>query len=220
MARPAFCIQAGGNGSRTSSKCAFAITARRSGFGMPFLFVLPSFASANIVSSSRSNWSAGRTSVTKTASVSPAFQNLCELPAGTITRLTGAGDDLLAVELEGDRARLDLEALGLVRVHVRRRDEAVRLDGALDENVLAAGLVRRLQEEQALAGDGVLDHISLADHVGALLVGSFRVVSVAQSAFAGDSGASACGTILRHPLRRTASVDRGEVEERLSHPPG
>ena len=52
---------------------------------MPFLFVLPSLASANIVSSSRSNWSAGRTSVTKTASVSPAFQNLCELPAGTIT---------------------------------------------------------------------------------------------------------------------------------------
>jgi hypothetical protein len=48
---------------------------------------------------------------------------------------------------------------------VRRCDEAVRLDGALDENVLAPGLARCLQEEQALAGDGVLDHISLADHL-------------------------------------------------------
>ena len=34
----------GGNGRRTSPKCAFAITASRSGFGMPLLFVLPSAA--------------------------------------------------------------------------------------------------------------------------------------------------------------------------------
>ncbi len=82
IARPAFCTQEGGNGSRTSSKWASAITASRSGFGIPFRFVLPSAASSNMVSSSRSNWSAGLTSQTKVASVSPAFQNLCEIPAG------------------------------------------------------------------------------------------------------------------------------------------
>jgi hypothetical protein len=53
--------------------------------GIPFRFVLPSFARANIVSRSRSNCSAGRTSQTKTASVSPAFQNLCALFGGTTT---------------------------------------------------------------------------------------------------------------------------------------
>ena len=82
-ARPIRCTRAGGNGSRTVSKCAFAITASRSGFGIPLRFVLPSAASANIVSSSASNWRAGRTSQTKWASSSPAFQNLCGMPAGT-----------------------------------------------------------------------------------------------------------------------------------------
>jgi hypothetical protein len=53
---------------------------------MPFLFVLPLTARANIVSSSDSNWRAGRTSQTKWASLSPAFQNLCGVPAGTVTR--------------------------------------------------------------------------------------------------------------------------------------
>ena len=80
---------AGGKGSRTVSKCACAITASRSGFGMPLRFVLPSAASANIVSTSDSNCSAGRTSQTKWATSSPAFQNLCGVPAGTVTRWPG-----------------------------------------------------------------------------------------------------------------------------------
>src|SRR3954452_10562042 len=80
---------AGGDGKRTVSKCAVAITASRSGFGMPFRLVLPSAARANIVSSSASNWRAGRTSQTKWATSSPAFQNLCGVPAGTVSRWPG-----------------------------------------------------------------------------------------------------------------------------------
>ena len=69
MASPIRCIHAGGNGRRTVSKCAPAITASRSGFGIPFRFVFPSAASANIVSSSYSNPSAGRISQMKRAGV-------------------------------------------------------------------------------------------------------------------------------------------------------
>ena len=61
--------------SRTVSKCACAITASRSRLGMPCELVLPSRASENIVSISCSNCSAGRTSHTKRAVASPAFQN-------------------------------------------------------------------------------------------------------------------------------------------------
>src|SRR5436305_14779458 len=44
---------AGGNGSCTVSKCDLAITASRSGLGIPLRFVLPSAASVNIVSNQR-----------------------------------------------------------------------------------------------------------------------------------------------------------------------
>ena len=67
------------------SKCALATTASRSGFGMPFRFVLPSAASANIVSSSDSNWSAGRISQTKQTGSSPAFQKRWGVPGSTVT---------------------------------------------------------------------------------------------------------------------------------------
>ena len=50
---------------------------------MPFLFVLPSAARANIVSSSDSNCNAGRTSQTNRTSSSPMFQNLCGVPGST-----------------------------------------------------------------------------------------------------------------------------------------
>jgi hypothetical protein len=49
-------------------------------------------------------------------------------------------------------------------MHVGGRHEPVRLHRALDEDVLPVRLLRGLQETEALAGDGVVDHISLADH--------------------------------------------------------
>src|SRR3954454_11948010 len=159
---------AGGNGRRTVSKCAFAITASRNGFGMPFRFVLPSAARANIVSSSASNWRAGRTSQTKWASSSPAFQNLCGVPAGTVSRWPGAGDELLPPDPEADAAAEDLEPLLLARVHVRGGNEAVRLHEGLDHDGLAVRLAARLPEDDALAGDGILDGVSCADHLGLL----------------------------------------------------
>ena len=82
-ARPTRWSQAGGNGNRTSPKWCRAITARRSGFGIPFRFTLSSAASPNIVSISCSKPSAGRTSQTKCAVSSPTFRKRCGVPAGT-----------------------------------------------------------------------------------------------------------------------------------------
>ena len=48
---------------------------------------------------------------------------------------------------------------------VRRGDEAVRLDEGLDDDGLAARLARGLAEDEPLAGDGILDGVSYADHV-------------------------------------------------------
>jgi hypothetical protein len=49
-------------------------------------------------------------------------------------------------------------------VHVPGSDEAVRLDEGLDHDRLAARLARRLAEDEALAGDRVLDDVSCMDH--------------------------------------------------------
>ena len=159
-----------------SARCA--ITASRSGFGMPFRFVLPSAASANIVSISDSNCSAGRISQTKCAISSPAFQNLCGVPAGTVRRWPGPATSFLRPTLKPTRAAEHLEALLLARVDVRRGDEAVRLDVGLDHDGLAAGLARRLAEDDPLAGDRVLDAVSCADHGRLLFSGRLCGVSL------------------------------------------
>ena len=80
---------------------------------------------------------------------------------GDVARL---GEELLRADTEADQAVEHLEALGLVRVDVRGRDEAVRPDDRLHQHRLAAGLLRRPVEDQYLAGDGVLERVSWADH--------------------------------------------------------
>jgi hypothetical protein len=76
----------------------------------------------------------------------------------------GPGDDLLTPDAEADRPTQYLEALLLVGVYVGRRDESVRLDEGLDDNRLAVRLPRGFAENEPLAGDRVLDDVSLADH--------------------------------------------------------
>src|SRR5919106_3066683 len=121
--------------------------------------------------------------------------------------LARAGDDLLAVELEGERAALDLEGLGLVRVDVRGGDEAVRLHGRLDEDVLAVRLGRGLEEAEALAGDRILDRLSLADHGQSVLSVAFDqwIVLAGRRRFIAraDDSRSAARAILVPSARRT-----------------
>jgi hypothetical protein len=78
-------------------------------------------------------------------------------------------NDLVAVLPELDRAALDLELLGLVRVHVAG-DAAAGGDRRLDQHVLAARVARGLVERDAFAGDGILDCLSGGNHFGFLLV--------------------------------------------------
>ena len=85
--------------------------------------------------------------------------------------LARAGDELLPADSEADRAAEHLEALLLARMHVRRGDEAVRLDVGLDHDGRAVRLAARLPEDDALAGDRVLDRISCADHACLLFLG-------------------------------------------------
>jgi hypothetical protein len=70
----------------------------------------------------------------------------------------------LAPDLHADRALDDLEALRLVRVHVRRGDDAARAHRALDEHVLAVGRRGRLDEGEPLARDLVLEGLADGDH--------------------------------------------------------
>jgi hypothetical protein len=120
---------------------------------MPFRFVLPS----------DSNCSAGRISQTKRATSSPAFQNLCGVPAGTTTRCPGPAT---VFSRPTRKPAEDLEALFLARVNVRRGDEAVGVHERLDHDRGAARVARRLVEDDALSGDGVLDHVACTNHGG------------------------------------------------------
>ena len=95
--------------------------------------------------------------------------------------LAGAGDELLAADLEADGAAEDLEALLLARVDVRRGDEAVRLDVGLDHDGRAVRLTARLPEDETLAGDRVLDRVSCADHACLLLGGPRARLTLALS---------------------------------------
>ena len=74
--------------------------------------------------------------------------------------LAGAGHQLPAADTEADAAPEHLEALLLARVHVGRRDEAVRLHERLDHHGLAVRLPARLPKDQALAGDGVVNRVA------------------------------------------------------------
>jgi hypothetical protein len=79
-------------------------------------------------------------------------------------RLTRLCHDRLLAGLERDLALEDLERLGLVRVHVGGRNGAVGLDDDLDEDVLASRVGRCLDEANDLAGHGVVQGVSGANH--------------------------------------------------------
>ena len=205
---PSFCIQAGGNGSRTSSKWWFAITASRNGLGRPFLFVLPSFASPNIVSISASNCSAGLTTQRNRAAVSEAFQNLCAVPGSTVTDVPAGGDDRLAADLEHELALEHLEDLGLVRVQVGGGDEAVRLDEHVDHDTLPVRVGGGLDEADRLAGDAVVDDVSGADHGVAPCLGGYGWTGAAW--IAGAARTSAREPIRARPWGRTSGCRETE----------
>ena len=96
---------------------------------MPLRFVLPSAASANIVSRSDSNCRAGTDLAHELRDlVARVPEAMGGVPAGDGEAVAGYRDVLLAANLEADAAAEDLEALLLRRVDVRCRDEAAGLD--------------------------------------------------------------------------------------------
>jgi hypothetical protein len=78
--------------------------------------------------------------------------------------VAGPGDDLLAADRELGLAGDDLEPLRLEGVDVRGCDEAVGLDGHVDQDALACRIGGGLQERHALAGDRVDQCVSCANH--------------------------------------------------------
>jgi hypothetical protein len=95
--------------------------------------------------------------------------------------LPGAGDELLPADPEADGAPEHLEARLLARMEACRGDEAVRLHVGLDHDGLAVRLAARLPEDEALAGDGVLERVSCANHRCLLPVGRTARLSAAAS---------------------------------------
>ena len=134
---------------------ACAITASCSGFGIPLRFVLPSAASENIVSISDSNCSAGRISHTKCATSSPAFQNLCGVPAGTVRRLPGPATSSSRPTLKPTVPREHLEALLLAsggRAPRRRSRSAGRRSRSRRPRPFVSRRVRRKTRRSPVTG--------------------------------------------------------------------
>ena len=119
----------------TVSRWCLAMTASRSGFGMPKRFVLPSAARPYIVSITDSIFSAGRTSTLKLTSSSVLFQKLCDLAGLDRDDVAGPGLDLAAVDLQGQRALRDLEPLALAGMDVSRRQVTAGGDESLELGV-------------------------------------------------------------------------------------
>src|SRR5262249_24818232 len=78
--------------------------------------------------------------------------------------VAGPRRELLVADGELALAVDDLEALRLVRVDVRRGEKPARVDGDVDQHVLASRLRRGLEERDVLTRDGVHDGVSLANH--------------------------------------------------------
>src|SRR4029077_16938881 len=85
----------------------------------------------------------------------PSVPELVRGAGGNGDALAGAGDELLAADLEADRAAEDFETLLLARVPVRGGNEAVRLHEGLDHDGLAVRLAARLPKDDALARDRI-----------------------------------------------------------------
>ena len=145
------CVQSGGNGRRTVSKCERAITASRSGFGSPLRLVLPS-------GSEREHRLDQRLELERRAHLAdeprPALAGVPEAMrrAGRHGQdLARAGDQLPVADPEAEAAFEHLEALALIGVHVRGGDEPVRAEDRLDADRCAVRLACRAVKDQDLA---------------------------------------------------------------------
>ena len=142
------------------SKCAFAITASRSGFGMPLPFVLPSAASANIVSNRAARTAARAAPRRRSAPRRRPRSRTCERCPPERSH------DLPALLVCSSRPRRKptvprrtSKRSSWEGVHVGCGYEAVRLHVTLDDDGLAVRLTRGRAEDDALAGDGILDDV-------------------------------------------------------------
>ena len=131
---------------------------------MPVDVTLPSCASSVTVVNRSSMSSAGTTSTRARAVPSPALANLCTRPAGTTTDSPASATIVRMPEAELHRALEHVEALLLLRVHVRTGDVAVGGQLELELEQLAVGVGSGLEEGDALAADGVVDGLSGVSH--------------------------------------------------------
>ena len=142
--------------------------------------------------------SAGRTSTRIRASPSPALAKPCATPGGASTTSPGPRDERAQPEPEAHRARDDLEALGLDRMHVRDRDLAAGAQREVEREQLAAGAGGGVREREALAGDRVLERLAGSDHAQAPVAAVVRAYSPkSRGARPSARCTPSCGSALR-----------------------
>jgi hypothetical protein len=93
------------------------------------------------------------------------FQNFVGRPRLDDGDVAGLEQQRLAPDLHPEPAVGNGETLRLGRVDVCRRDEPVRLHGALDDYGFAVRVGGGLVKRDALPCDGVVNRVSRADHL-------------------------------------------------------
>ena len=107
--------------------------------------------------------SAGASSATSCAVSSPAFQNRCGVPGGTVIRAPEPTTARRAADADADAARDHLDPLDLPGMEVLGGGEPVRRQQQLDDDRTATGLGCRLAKDDDGAGTCVLEPVPGAE---------------------------------------------------------
>ncbi len=123
-----------------------------------------------MVARSCSNCRAGRTSHRNRAGASPAFQKRWAVPGSTTTVSPGPATIVSpSATNPTSPSRISKRSVWYGWTWVVG-DEAVGLDADVDEDVLAIRLGGGANDVHGLAGDGVVEDVSAADHAGLLRI--------------------------------------------------
>ena len=144
--------------NRMTSPYSWPITASCNGSGNPFELTLPSRARPNIDPTISAKRTPGMTSTSTCASVSPTCHQSWTTPAGTDAPSPGSKRALAIADEKAHLAAEHEEALVDRRMDVRRGHAPAGADEQMRDEHLLGMLPRVREHDDALAGDGILEH--------------------------------------------------------------